>query len=204
MPRSVWCLSDVISTTLGNAGAGGGARTNYDLFFSLLASHEPDPVLRDVLVRKTLQDMGMSPDALVSTGFLSSGPSRLRTQQFGFTLLGVRSSLTAQLSRTITSRLGDNLNQGDLALSSRVEQRSYSLTASHQLSPLSGLSLTAARQESAGDLGSQQGQLTNLVANWNVRLGRFLTTVFGARHSRFEGVTSYTENAVYANLTQQF
>ncbi|MBW8893148.1 MAG: hypothetical protein JF617_13820, partial [Burkholderiales bacterium] len=139
-----------------------------------------------------------------ANGFLSTGPSRLRNQLVGFTLQGVRSSLSAQASRSITSRLGSNLNQGDLANTSRIEQRSYSLSASHQLTPLTGLSLTASRQETSGDTSAQSAQLTSLSANWNARLGPRLSLLLGARHSRFEGVTSYSENAAYANLTQQF
>ncbi len=33
---------------------------------------------------------------------------------------------------------------------------------------------------------------------------RGLLFQLGTRHSRFEGATSYAENAVYANVTQQF
>lgn len=204
MSRSVWRLADVSTTTLGNTGASGGVRTNYDQFFLLFASLEPDLIKRDALVRAYLQSQGLSPDAPIANGFLSTGPSRLRNQQIGFTLQGVRGSLTALASRSITSRLGSGLNQGDLANTSRVEQRSYSLTASHQLTPLSGISLTASRQQSTGDLASQSVQLTSLIASWNARLGPRLSGQLGARHSRFESVTPYTENAVYANLTQQF
>jgi hypothetical protein len=72
------------------------------------------------------------------------------------------------------------------------------------MTPLMGLALTASRQESTGDLSSQSVQLTSLVANLNVRLGPRLGAQLGARRSQFEGITPYTENAVYANLTQQF
>lgn len=204
MSRSVWRLSDTQSTTLGNAGAAGGARSNYDQFYLLSASIVPDPIKRDAFVRDFLQSVGLSPDAPASGGFLSTGPSRLRSQLFSFTLQGVRSSVSAQLSRSLTSRLGNNLNQGDLASTSRVEQRSYSLSASHQLTPLTGLSLTASRMETSGDLTSQRTQLTSLMINWTARLGLRLNAQLGARNSRFEGVTSYTENSVYANLSQQF
>lgn len=204
MARSVWRLSDTRTVTLGNTGATGGARSNYDQFFLLFASIEPDPVKRDALVRSYLQSQGLSPDAPAAGGFLSTGPSQLRNQMLSFTLQGVRSTLSAQIGRSITSRLGNNVNQGDLANTSRIEQRSYSLSASHQLTPLSGISLVASRQETTGDLGSQSAQLSSFVANWNSRLGPWLNVQLGARHSRFEGVTPYTENAVYANLTQQF
>jgi len=205
MARSVWRYSDTQSTMIGNTGASGGVRTVYDQFFLLFTSLEPDPVKRDVYVRNYLQSQGLSPDAVVAGGFLSTGPSRLRNQQLSVTLQGPRSSLSAQFSRSVTSRLGDNLNPGsDLANTSHIEQRSFSLSASHQLTPTSGISLIGSRQETAGDASSQSTQLTSLFANWNARFGMRLSGQLGARHSRFEGFTSYTENAVYASLTQQF
>lgn len=205
MVHSVWRIADTRTTTLGNTGATGGVRTNYDLYFLLFASSEPDPVKRDASVRAYLQQVGLAPDAPASVGFLSTGPSQLRNQMLSFTLQGVRSNVTATVSRSITSRLGTNLNQGDLANNARIEQRSYSLSASYQLSPVSGVSLTASRQESQGDASTNlRTQLSSLMANWNSRLGTRLSLQLGARHSRFEGVASYSENAAYANLTQQF
>ncbi|MDR7271170.1 uncharacterized protein (PEP-CTERM system associated) [Pelomonas saccharophila] len=204
MRNSVWRLSDTRNVTLGNTGAIGGVRTNYDLYFLLFASLEPDPIKRDTLVRAYLLSQGMSPDAQAALGFLSAGPSQLRNQMFSFALQGVRSNVTATVSRSITTRLGENLNQGDLANNARIEQRSYSLSGSYQLSPVSGISLTVSRQETVGDANNRRAQLTTLAANWNTRLGTRLSAQLGARHSRFEGVTPYSENAAYANLTQQF
>ncbi|WP_457392816.1 TIGR03016 family PEP-CTERM system-associated outer membrane protein [Roseateles sp. P5_E1] len=204
MRNSVWRFSDSRNVTLGNAGATGGVRTNYDLYFLLFASLEPDPIKRDTLVRAYLLSQGLSPDAQAAVGFLSTGPSQLRNQMLSFALQGVRSNVTATVSRSVTSRLGDNLNQGDLANNSRIDQRSYSLSGSYQLTPVSGVSLTASRQETIGDSSNRRTQLTSLVANWNSRLGSRISIQLGARHSRFEGVRPYSENAAYANLTQQF
>lgn len=204
MSRSVWRYTDTQTVTLGNTGATGGVRSNYDQLFLLYASSVPDPAQRDAQVRADLQRLGLSPDAPAATGFLSSGPSRLRNQLLGITLLVPRGSVSAQASRAVTSRLGNNINQGDLANTSRVEQRSYTLSASHQLTPLSGLSLTASRQETTGDATARAARLTSVIASWNARLGQLLNGQFGARHSRFQGVTPYTENAVYGTLTQQF
>jgi uncharacterized protein (PEP-CTERM system associated) len=203
MTLSVWRFSDMRNVTLGNAGANGGVRSNYDLYYQLFAS-EPDAIKRDALVRAYLLALGLSPDAPAAAGFLSSGPSKLHNQVLSFALQGVRSGVTAMVSRSITSRLGDNLNQGDLANNSRIDQRSYSLSASHQLTPTAGVSLTASHQKTTGDSSSQGTQLTSFTANWNGRLGQRSAVQFGARRSRFEGVTSYAENSVYANLTQQF
>lgn len=204
MRNSVWRYSDSRNVTLGSTGAPGGVRTVYDLFFLMYASQEPDPIKRDALVRGVLAGLGLSPDAPAAGGFLSSGPSRLRNQMFSFALQGVRSSVTATVSRSVTTRLGSNLNQGDLADNALIDQRSYSLSGSYQLSQVSGLTLTASRQETVGDASNRRAQLTGLAANWNTRLGTRLSVLLGARHSRFEGVTPYSENAAYANLTQQF
>lgn len=204
MRNSVWRLSDSRSVTLGNTGASGGVRTNYDLYYLLFASLEPDPVKRDAFVRSYLLSNGLSPDVQAATGFLSAGPSRLSSQMFSFTLQGVRSNVTASVGRSLTSRLAANLNQGDLANNARIEQRSYSIAGSYQLTPVSALSLTASRQETTGDAGSNGTQLDSLMLNWTSRLGSRLNVQLGARHSRFEGVVPYSENAAYANLSQQF
>lgn len=209
MARSVWRLADTQAVTLGTGGTASGVSTLYDQLFLMYASSEPDPVKRDVIVRTYLQAVGLSPDMPVAIGFLSSGPIQLRSQTAGVTLQGVRSTISAQVVRSITSRLGAGLNEGDLANFARIEQRSYSLIASHQLTPLTSASLTASRQETSADLGARRAYLTSLVANWNARLGVRLNLTLGARHSRYNsdansGVTHYTENAAYANLTQQF
>jgi len=204
MAHAVVSLSDMRNVMLGNTGATGGVRTVYDLYFLMYASVEPDPIKRDALVRALLLSQGLSPDAPLSLGFLSSGPSELRNQMLSFALQGVRTNLTATVARAVTTRLGDNLNQGDLATNARIEQRSYTLSGSYQLTPVSSLSLTGSRQQSIGDPGTPGARITSLALNWTGRLGARISLQLGSRHSRFEGVTSYAENAVYANLTQQF
>lgn len=204
MRSASWRIADTRNITLGNTGATGGVRTNYDLYFLLFASLEPDPVARDARVRAALQALGLSPEAPASLGFLSTGPSQLHNQMLMFTVQGVRSNVTANISRSVTSRLGSGLNQGDLSTNAYVEQRSYSVSASYQLSQVSGLSLTASRQETLGEVGTRRARLSSLMANWTARLGTRLNAQLGARHSQFDGVTSYAENAAYANLTQQF
>ncbi|MFG6466410.1 TIGR03016 family PEP-CTERM system-associated outer membrane protein [Roseateles sp. BYS87W] len=196
--------SDSRSVSVGTAGAPGGIRTNYDLYFQLFASQEPDPVKRDTLVRAYITSLGLAPDALAAVGFLSSGPARLHNQSLSFTLQGIRANLTATLNRSITARVASGLNQGDLATNSAVEQRSYALTGSYQLTPVTGLALTASQQRSQGDSALAHTRLRSLLANLNTRLGARVSVQLGARHSRFASATPYTENAAYATLTQQF
>lgn len=204
MARSVWRYSDSRSLNLGNVGTNGGVRTNYDQYYLLFASLEPDPVKRDALVRAYLQQLGISPDAPIANGFLSAGPTRLTSQQLAVTLQEQRGSLTALVGRTVTDRVGDNAGVGDLASSAQIEQRSYSLTAAYQLTPLTSLSLSAARQETDGDGAAQSTQLTSYSLNLSTRFGQRLSGQLGGRRSRSTGLQAYTENAVFANLTQQF
>jgi len=190
--------------TLGNTGAAGGLRTNYDLYFQLFASQEPDPVKRDTLVRAYIAGLGLSPDAQAAVGFLSAGPSRLHNQAVSMTLQGVRANVTASASRAVTSRVARGVNQGDLATNSAVEQRSYALTGSYQLTPATGVAVTASQQQSQGDSALAHTRLRSVFANVTSRLGTRVSVQLGARHSRFDGTVPYSENAAYASLTQQF
>lgn len=202
--RTVLVLSDTTNLNLGNSGGSGGIRTVYDQFYLLFASLEPDPIKRDALVRSYLQQLGLSPDAPAAGGFLNAGPSRLHSQQLSLTLQGVRGSLTFVAMRNLTSRVGSNAGQGDLAQSSLVEQRSYSLSAAHRLTPEASLSLSLARQETDGDANAPSTQLTTYSLSFNTRLAPRLSCQLGGRHSRFDGSSPYVENALFANLTQQF
>lgn len=204
MSRFVVRVSDSQTVTVGNIGTTGSGGSVYDLYFLMFASLEPDLVKRDALVRAFLQSMGLSPDSPIRNGFLSSGPSQFRNQAASLAWQGQRAAVSLLASRSITRQLGAGLNEGDLASVGRIDQRTYSLTVSHQLTPNAGLSLIASRQEVAGDTNGLANQLNSLTANWNGKLGPRLGAQVGARHSRFGGVTSYSENAVYANLTQQY
>jgi uncharacterized protein (PEP-CTERM system associated) len=203
MARTVIRISDSENLNVGTSPVG-VLSTNYDLFFQLFATVEPDLIKRDALVRSQLAARGLSPDAPFAAGVQSNAPTRLRNQQFSMAYQGLRSTLTAQIGRTVTRRVGTASVGGDLASTGRIEQRSYSLSAGHQLTPSTSVNLVGARQESKGDLASQSTTLNSLTANWNARLGSRLNVSLGLRHSKFAGVTPYSENAVLANLVQQF
>jgi uncharacterized protein (PEP-CTERM system associated) len=211
MARSAWRFSDSQSASLGNGqgnGVGTGAagqRSNYDLLFLQFASLEPDPVKRDALVRSTLQTLGLSPDAFSTSGFISASPTLQRRQDLSFSLQGLRTTVTALLSRSRNRQLGAATKvNDDFAQSSTITQRSASISLSHRLTPDSTVNVSLSDQQTRGDLAAQSTSLKSAIASWGGQLGRRGSVSLGARHSRFEGVTPYSENAVFATVVQQF
>jgi len=205
-PRSSLRISDNQTASTGGATSAPGQNTNYDLLSAQYISIEPDPVKRDALVRELLRSRGLSPDAIASASFLTGGPTLSRSQNISFTTQGVRSSVTGSISQTSTQRLGNSFpSTGDLSLSSKILQRSYAVTVTHQLTPISGLSLTLMQSDGLSDQAGLASTLRSATANWTWRLGPRLSGQLGGRHSRFSSLSfPYRESAVFANILQQF
>ncbi len=205
MARSSWRFSDSQSVALGSTVAATGLQTNYDLFYLQFASIEPDPVARDVLVRSYLQGLGLGPNATATAGFLTAGPTSQRSQQLSFSLEGLRWTATAMLSQGRTSQLGNSSQAaGDLSKSGSVLQRGMSLNLAYRVTPISSLNISLSQQRSRGDLASQSATLRSFSTNLSSRIGQRTSVSVGARHSSAEGATPYRENAILANLVQQF
>lgn len=204
--RSSLRISDTQTASTGGGTNPGGQNTNYDLLSAQYSSIEPDPIKRDALVRELLRSRGLSPDAIATASFLTGGPTLSRIQMVSFTTQGVRTSLTGTISQTSTQRLGNYVpSTGDLSLTSNVLQRSYALTVSHQLTPISGASLTLSQSDGMSDQAGLSSTLRSATANWTWRLGPRVSGQLGARHSRFSSVSfPYRESAVFANILQQF
>jgi len=206
MARSVWRWLDTQSVMAGGAVGAAGLRSNYDLLFLQFASIEPDPVKRDTLVNTYLQNNGLSPNAIATTGFLTAGTNVTRRQEASMSWQGLRTTLTAMLSRTNTHRLDvQTPANDDLGQFGRIIQQGLSLTISHRLTLSSSLGLTASSQRTRADQAGQTSDLKSIVANWSGRLGARSTVQLGARASHFDATLKpYRENAVFANLVQQF
>jgi len=205
MARSSWRFSDSQGVSIGSTVAATGLQTNYDLFYLQFASLEPDPVARDVLVRSYLQGLGLSPNAIATAGFLTAGPTSQRSQQVSFSLEGLRWTATAMLSQGRSSQLGNSIQAaGDLSKSSSVLQRGMSLNLAYRLTPISSVNISLSQQRSRGDLPSQSTSVRSYSSNLSSRLGRLTSVSAGVRHSSAEGIAPYRENAILANLVQQF
>lgn len=205
--RAVVRWSD--SRTINQAGVVGAAsgQTNYDLFFAQLATTEPDPVQRDLLVRQRLADLGLSGDAVVANGFLSSQPTVSRTRLLGVTYQQPRTLWTLNLTKTRTSRLlAGGLGSEDLASSSFVDTESAQMSWTYRLTPSQALRAQASWQRSEGENAAlQRNELRTVLLGWAERLTPGVQIALGLRHSAFESPTRpFVENAVVVNVEQRF
>lgn len=206
LARSSFRYTDTQSVTLGDQNNGfGGPRTNYDLM-SLLLGGIADPVQRDIAVRAELQKLGLNPDSTLGTAFLSSAPTLSRRQELSWLMTGLRYSATVVLSQSTISRLSPvGAGGGDLEQNTRVVTRGGALTLGYKLTPTSNASVSLTEQRASGDSAAQSTRLRSISGSWTGQLGSKLSFLIGARHAEFDGNSSpYTENAVFANLVQQY
>lgn len=207
MARTVWRISDTqLASPAGPQANGARGLSNYDVFYSMFASREPDPAKRDILVRQFLSLLGMDPNTVAVAGFANSTATLTRRQEASFALQGLRTTLTFLLNRNSSSRLDPvSAGQGDFADSNRIMVRGYTLNLAYRLTPTDSATVVLTDQQTRGDLASQRSDLKSLIANWNARLGPSRNITLGLRHSRFDSPTQpYRENAVLATFVQQF
>lgn len=204
-PNTVWALSDSRDVSSSSSQGSAGFGSAYDLFFRQFASSEPDAVKRDVLVRNYLQANGINPNAVVIGGFLASAATLDRSQSASLGIVGVRNTVTVQVSSRRSER-ADKLATvlDDLSTTNAVRQRGLTLDWALRLTPQSSITLGGSYQRSDGDLPTQQTTLRSVAATWNSSLSPRSSVSAGARHSTFDGTTPYDENALFAAFRLSF
>lgn len=204
-PRTVWTFVDTrdVSTGAGERGATTG--NVYDLLYQQFASVQPDPVQRDLLVRTFLAQYGLDPNTTVIPGFLSTAPLLQRSQSLSFGLIGIRSNLVFQATRTSSEQVRRATDTGDdFARSANIRQQGFTVSWSHRLTPQSSMNVAASWQQTEGDLSAQQNRLRRLDLGWSTTLSRELRASLGTRYVQSRGGTPYTERAVFGSLGYQF
>lgn len=206
MARTIWTLGDSRSFETGGV-AGRAVVSVYDLFFAQFASVEPDPVRRDALVRNFLTANGLDAGSrVVAGGFLTSGPTVQRNQNFSAAYQGLRATITVSLLRTESRSAAESTPAGgDVANGNRVRQQGLSVSLTHRLTPDSSFVVTASQQRtpSSGNFGGSD--LQSIVATWSTRLGPHASASLGLRHNRFDSDTNpYNESAVIGSIRMQF
>ena len=148
--RTAWQFTDSRSITNPAAQTGlANLGSAFDIFFNQFASAEPDPVKRAALVNSFLQTNGIDPTSSVTTSFATSAVSVLRRQDFSFSLLGIRDTVTFIATRSESSRV-DTLSSAvdDLSSGAVIRQTGVRVSFAHRLTPNSSISVLA----SAGTL----------------------------------------------------
>lgn len=188
---------------LGSNGNGlGQPQTLYQLFFTQFASLEPDPVLRDQLVRNFLAGQGLDPNAGVGGGFVNSGATVQQRQDLALSYSVRRLTLALQGFINRSRRFVDvaTVPGGD-----DVNQRGYNSTLSYRLTPTASVSLNGSRLITKATPARAGTDLKSLAATWSDRLGARATAGLSARYSVFNSSTDpYREVALSATLAMGF
>lgn len=204
-PRTVWTYSDArdVNDSGGVLGVGEPV-TLYALLFQQLASAQPDPVLRDLLVQQQLRDLGRSGNERLLVGSLFSSQVVQRRQQGAAVWTTPRTAVSLQASRTEARQAADSAALF-AATAPDVSQSGYAVTFSHRLTQTAGLSLDASRQSTRGDATRSGTSTTTLGIGLSERLGRRAAAGLRAGHTRFDGSNDPSrETSLTATLSIQF
>jgi len=207
MARSIWNYIDSRGVS-GNPAQAAASRpvSLYDLLFAQFASIQPDPVLRDQLVRAFLLANGLDPNPPPNGGFLSSALALQHSQNLSVALTGLRDTVTLSAFRSETSQLaGVQYTTGDLSQGQPVRQLGYSIGLAHRLTSDSSLNLTATKQKtlSAGTLAGNDQR--TMLLTWAGTLSRRTTGALSLRRTLFDNATApYNESALIGSISLRF
>ncbi len=198
------------ATSVPNRNVSGDLGTYFDLFDNLYASLIPDDATRAAFVNNLLQSNGISPEAQLQGGFLTSGVTLQHRRELSFALLGVRNTVTFAVTRSESENLSQGAGTGmlvgtDFANFQNIRQTGASINWSHKLSAISTLTGNISRLDSKGTgTSSLETEQKMFSVNFVTKLGPKTTAGLGARRVVFDGTTNYTENALTGSLAHQF
>jgi uncharacterized protein (PEP-CTERM system associated) len=204
MRRAVVAYTDTNSDENRTTGSGAPLST-YDLFFAQFASIQPDPALREVLVRDFLRAAGLDPDQQASAGFINKAVTVTRNQNLSLAVQGQRNTLVLSAFAT-SSRRVDTLSQAedDLSQVSRLTQQGVSISMSHRLTPTSSVVVFASAQRTPDQDDVQGNDLGELSLTWSDRIGPRSGVSVTGRHTRATGANPYRENSLLARFNYAF
>ncbi|MEF7616875.1 TIGR03016 family PEP-CTERM system-associated outer membrane protein [Aquincola sp. MAHUQ-54] len=204
-PRTVWNFIDSRDVSTGGPNGRSGGITVYDLLFQQFASAEPDLLRRDLLVREVIAIYGLNPNSTAIPGFLTASPTLQRVQSLSLALMGIRSTVVFQATRTSSRQLQRATDTGDdFGASNSVHQRGFNANWSHRLTQQSSINTTLGWVRSTGEFSSQRTSVRSLSAGWTTRLSPRADLGVSARYSQSSGTTQFTERALIANFGYQF
>lgn len=201
---SSWRLSDSRSVVLpGQQNATAPTSAAYALLDQQLSRAYPDAAERAGVVMQTLQQLGISADALVYGNLFSAQPFIQRRQEASMTLTGANNTVTLTLQRSTSDRLGTGVGLvDDFATSANIRQSGLSGSWAHKLSPHSTLTFNTVASRSEGDSAAQETQLKSLSVLLTTRLGHRTSATAGLRQTQFDRTVGegYDEQALTGSL----
>lgn len=211
MARSSWFASYGKDVTSSIESLSQGPLTQEELLcaqIAVLVTEDPDQ--REQVYRNCLAALGFDPFVARQT-VVSNAHYVIESLQAGFSIIGVRNSVTVSFLRSDRTLLGSaaTLVPGDdFARTDRMLTTALTLAFSHRLSALSTLNLTLnrTRSEGASASGLDTRRLYGTVSLTR-KLGPHTVGSLTFRHQRADGVGSdadFTENAVIASIGIRF
>jgi len=185
--------------------AGNRPVTIYEILFNQFASSQPDPVLRDAVVRALLAVQGINPSDVVGTApSLTSGVSLQSRQDLSVSWVGVRTTLFLAASSGQSSQLQSSF-VGIPVQSFPVKQSSLTALVSYRLTPISAVNASVSRQVTPSN-GLQVGNnLRSATLGYSTQLTRTISLGANARYAVFESLTDpYREASASASLNFRF
>ena len=177
--------------------------TLYQLIDARLAVLEPDPVLRDQLVRAEIANIpGADPTQVIGAIPLSTGVTLVRRDDIGFSYSGLRTTFNV-LVFSSDSQVLDSAFQapGD----GRVRQWGYTGSAAYKLNPLDSVNLTGSQQRTLGNELRRGNDLKSLSLGWTGQLGRRASASLSARYTVFNSDTNpYKESSLSGSISLRF
>ena len=190
--------------------ASGTVGTYFSLLDSMFSSAIPDPVARAAYVNAVLLSSGLSPNATLQGGFLTTGVTLQQHKELSFALVGVRNTVTFAATRGETRDISSGTGAGwflgtDFSILNNVKQKGASVNWSHKLSGLSSLTGSVSRLKSRGTGDSvMETDETMYTVNFVTQLGPRTNAGLSARRIEVDGTTNYTENSVTGTFSHRF
>lgn len=206
--RSVWRYADtrdVVNAPRDATSASLGSL--YGLIGSRIDLENPgvDPVRRAQLVEAELQRLGLPANFEVFPGYLTSSASVLRTQELSLGLFGQRDAVIFAVARGQGRQLNPLVNVGDdFGLTPDILQRSWTVSYTHRVTPLTSANLVFTRQNNEGLNTTLSNSLRTLTVGMTTRLAVRTSALLQFRRSIYNGTSPYQEDAVLGVLTHRF
>ena len=191
-----------------------GLGTIFDLYRQIcsqqLSSIFSDPNQLDqaanACANAIISQSGISPNAQVTSSFLSSRATIQRNQQLALALQGASNTLTLLFNRTDSQSILAATGADDFNNTNNIRQRGVSINISHQLSAVSSANLMASRQKSTGTgIVLLETNTAMYQVSLMSKIGPKTTGSVSIRRTEFDSTANpYTENAIVGTISVVF
>ncbi len=200
-------------TTSSGSGLAAVANPNYQLLDQYLRSQITDPTARAAAVQSVLAQAGLSTSPYATTSFFSNQLYIQKRAELSVALLGLRNTVTFDISRTDVQGLSafdvgfDIFNQAQ-----KFRTTTYTANWSYRLGPRTSLNGTVQKNDSHALVGAGDSRQRVLIASINRQVSKNVSANAMYRNTAQDSDVStpglyggnYRENAVLAGLHVNF